>query len=182
MIKSPVGARYAQALFESASAEGAVDGVLRDVTTLGGLIREHEELQGLLRNPDVDPEDKLGLLSRVTGASWSPLTRAFVQMVVTRGRAGVLPEIADAFREMVDHARGRLQVTVRSAHPLPPALLERFRAVLAAREQKEILLATEAAPELIGGVQLLLGSKIIDSSVQHDLEALRQRLTTVRVY
>lgn len=182
MIESPVGARYAQALFESATAEGAVDGVLRDVTTLGGLIREHEELQGLLRNPDVDPEDKLGLLSRVTGATWAPLTRAFVQMVVTRGRAGFLPEIADAFREMVDHARGRLQVTVRSARPLPPALLERVRAVLAARERKEILLATETAPELIGGVQLLLGSKIIDSSVQHDLEALRQRLTTVRVY
>lgn len=182
MIESPVGARYAQALFESATAEGAVDGVLRDVTALGGLIREHEELQGLLRNPDVDPEDKLGLLSRVTGQSWSPITRAFVQMVVTRGRAGFLPEIADAFREMVDHARGRLQVTVRSARPLPPPLLERIRAVLAARERKEILLATETAPELIGGVQLLLGSKIIDSSVQHDLDVLRQRLTTVRVY
>ena len=182
MAHDPVGGRYAQALFEAATNDRAVLACLEELERLGWAIREETGLRQLLWNPDVDPDEKLGVLERALGSAWTPLMRAFVAMVVSMGRAPSLPEIAEAFRALVDEAEGRLRVVVRSAHPLPEALLERLRSGLARRETKRIELSTELDPTLLGGFQVQLGYRVIDGSVRRQLVELRQRLTSLRVH
>lgn len=178
----PIAARYAQALFESAQTEGRVDDTLEHLTVLGGLIREEPQLRRLLWNPDVDPEDKVGVLDRTLQRSWSELVRAFVRMVTSMGRAEFLPQMADAFEALVDEAQGRMRVLVRSARPLSEPVLERLRTRIARREGKTIELLVESAPELLGGVQIRLDHRVIDGSIRRQLGELRRRLNTVRVH
>ena len=182
MASDLVASRYAQAAFEAATAEQHVDEALKDLTLLGSLIEEHPDLRELLYNPDVDPTEKVGLLDRALRGTWSALVQAFVEMVVSLGRAESLPEIIMAFREAVDAAQGRLRIVVRSAHPLPVAVLERLRTSVAHREHKEIELTAEVEPELLGGVQVLLDHREIDGSVRRQLSDLREQLKAVRVY
>ena len=182
MVSNPVASRYAQALFEAAKAEGHSDHTLEQLLFIGQLLRETPDLRQLLLNPDVDPQDKVSVLDRVLQGSWSGLVRAFIQMVVSLGRPESLAEMVVAFQAAVDADEGRLRVVVRSAHPLPESVLQRLRTRLAHREQKQIELQTELAPELLGGVQLFLGNRVIDGSVRRQLADLRERLSAVRVY
>ena len=181
-MPSDIATCYAQALFESAKAAGKVDELLEELTAIAQLCRGHAELSRLIINPDVDPPDKVGILQRLLKGSWSELLQSFLLMVIERGRAEFLPEIADAFHAEVDTDRGRLQVTVRSARPLPEESVARLRKLLEGRERKQILLHTETAPELIGGVQVVMGHRVIDGPVRRQLLELQERLSTVRVY
>ncbi len=181
MAYDPVASRYAQAAFETATEQREVDETLRELTQIGALISGSAGLRQLLRNPDVDPPDKVGVLERSLQRSWSGLVRAFVEMTVAMGRAELLPEIVEAFQAAVDEARGRLRAVVRSAHPLPEAALARLRTCLEHRERKQIELETEVAPELIGGLQVILGHRVFDGSVKRQLTDLRERLKAVRV-
>ena len=181
MAADPIASRYAQALFEASKAEGQLDETQAQLTRLGALILESPDLQALLRTPGVEAETKVGVLDRALGGSWSALVRAFIRMAVSAGRADYLPAIVDAFHAMVDIAEGRLRVVVRSAHPLSEAALTRLRAHLEHRERKHVILQTELAPALLGGLQIHLDHRVIDASVQGQLIALRQQLSHVSV-
>ena len=181
MAQDPIASRYAAALFETASREHAIDETAQQVALIGRLVREHAQLRAFLWNPDVDPPDKVGVLDRALKGTWSSLVRAFFEMVVSLGRAELLPLIVDAFIARVDEAQGRLRVLVRSAHALSDGVLERLRGRLQEQEHKTIELHTELAPELLGGFQVQLDYRVIDGSVRRQLQELRQRLTSIRV-
>ena len=181
MAYDPVAARYAQALFETAQAEGTLEEALEQLEALGALIASSADLRQFLFNPDVEPDDKVGLLDRTLQHQWSALVRAFLLMVASMGRAEVLPEMAEALRAMADQVGGRMRVTVRSAHPLSEAALARLRKTLERREQKTITVETELDPALLGGVQVRLDHRVIDGTARRQLEELRERLTTVKV-
>ena len=182
MAHDPVAARYARALFETAKADGTVDQALEQLLLIKQLLHNHPDLRQLMWNPDVDPDDKVGVYERVLKGSWSPLVRSFVHMVVSAGRAEFLAEIADALQAEVDKDEGRLHVVVRSTHPLSEPVLKRLRTKLERRERKQIDLHAEIAPELLGGLQIRLDHRVIDGSIQRQLADLRQQLKTVRVY
>lgn len=182
MAIDPIASRYAEALFESAKASQELDAVLEQLLAIGGLIREHAGLRQLMNNPDVDPVDKVGVIERVLGADgWSALTREFVAMVVARARPEHLPEMAEALQALVDEDRGHVRIQVRSARPIAPQTLERIRARMAEREGKQVTMDTQLDPRLIGGVQVVLGHRVIDGSVRRQLADLRERLLAVRV-
>ena len=182
MAYDAIATRYAEAAFDAAKEQHQLDQTLEQLLAVGHLISEHADLRQLIRNPDVEPQEKVGVLDRVLGGSWSPLVRSFVRMVVGFGRAEDLPQIAEALQERVDEEQGRTRVVVRSAYPLPAQALDRVRAHLERRERKQIELTTESAPELLGGLQLVLGHRVIDASVRRQLSDLKQRLSAVRVH
>ena len=181
MAHDPIAARYAEALFHAAKADGTLPEALEQITLIQQLLRDHPDLAQLMRNPDVDAGDKVGVLGRVLSGTWSATVKAFVTMVVSLGGAECLPSIAEALQEAVDEDEGRLRAIVRSAHPLTDQEVARLRAGLERRERKQIELTTELAPELLGGIQIRLGHRVIDGSVQRQLTELRERLMATRV-
>lgn len=182
MAHDPIASRYAEALFEAAQADRLVEETLSQLSLIGRLFGEHAALCELLLNPGVEPDQKVGVLDVALSRAWPPLLRAFVAMVVSMGRAECLPQIVEAYQALVDRAQGRLRVTVRSAHPLSDAALQRLSRRLAQREGKQIELAAAVAPELLGGVEIHLDHRVIDGSVRRQLDELRERLTSVRVH
>ncbi len=182
MAQDPIASRYAQALFEAAKTERAVDGTLEQMSLVGRLFLDHPDLRQFLRNPDVEPGDKVGVLDRALKGSWSALVQAFFRMLLAMGRAEYLPQVVDAFQALVDADQGRLRAVVRSARPLPAPLLKRLRSTLERREGLTLELAAEVDPELLGGLQVRLDHRVIDGSVRRQLVDLRERLSAVRVH
>lgn len=182
MAVDPISSRYAHALFDAAKVEGQLEPVLAHLTFIGALLREHADLRQFLWNPDVDPQEKVGLLERALRGTWPPLVKAFVAMVVRLERCELLGQMAEALQAEVDRDQGRVRVLVRSAHPLSEAVLTQLRHALERRERKTIELEAQLAPELIGGMQLILGHRLIDGSARRQLDELWQQLTTARVH
>ena len=182
MAQDPVAVRYAGAFFELVKSAGQLEEAASSLAELQGLLQGHATLRQFLANPDVEIADKLRVLERVLGRAWSRDLHAFVQMVLSLGRAEHLVEIAQAFSELVDAERGLLRVRIRAAHPLPAPLKARLTQTLERREGRRVALVEEAAPELLGGVQVLLDHRMLDGSLRTQLDRLRQRLKSVRVF
>ena len=182
MASDSIAERYAQAAFDTAKAEGRLEETLEQLTLIGQAMAGQSEVAEFLLNPGVDPQDKVGLFERALKGGGSPLVRSLVGVVVSMGRSEYLPEILRAFQAMVEKAQGRLRVVVRSARPLPDDLVERLRAALEQRERRQVVLSAAVDPGLVGGVQVLLDHRVIDSSIRRQLEELRERLHAVRVH
>ena len=125
---------------------------------------------------------KLQVMDRLLRGAWSQDVRAFVQVVLSMGRASSLADIAEAFGELVDEERGLVRVTVRTAHPLSESLKTRLKQRLERLEHRTVELVEQSAPELIGGIQVLFDHRMLDGSLRAQLEQLRRRLKAVRVY
>lgn len=182
MIGNPVAARYAEAFFELVKSQGRFEGASQELEALAGLIREHKDLRRFLVNPGVEPAEKLSVLDRLMGREWSEEARAFVRMVLEMGRAEALAEIAEAFGELVDEARGIARVQVRTARPLTGELKTQLARQLHRLGHKQVEMIEETDPSLLGGIQVFLGHRVFDGSLRTKLAELRQRLKTVRVH
>ena len=181
MTTDPVAARYAEAFFESVPSAQRLE-VAEQLHALGEVVRQHGELRRFLENPDVEAPDKVRVLGAALAGAWVEDVRAFVHMSVSMGRAESLVGIAEAFQHLVDEEQGLARVTVRSAKPLPSALKARLVQAVERREQRRVELVEETQPELIGGVQVLVGNRLMDGSLTARLRELRHRLKRVRVY
>lgn len=178
----PIAARYAQALFQAATREGQLVETLEQLRLLGRLLREQEGFQHLLVNPDIDPQDKVAVVDRLFQGTGSSHVRAFIRLVTAMERAASLPAMAEAFEALVDAQQGRVRVVVRCKYPLPEPLRARLEATLQRRERKQVTLQVELDPALLGGVRIAVEHRVVDGSVQRQLEELRRRLTSVRVH
>lgn len=181
MSADPIAARYAEALFASAKAEGQVDAVREYLQLIRQLLTDHPLLRELFLNPDVDPPQKIGVLEKVLQDQWPPLVKAFFQVVIGLDRPASVPAMVEAFDQLVDQEQRRMRVTVRAARAVPKALLQRLQERLAQRENAHIELTTVIAPELLGGVQVVLNHRIIDGSVRRQLDDLRAQLRSISV-
>lgn len=181
MSTDPVAARYAQALCEHLAPDERLPAA-GELETLAQIIQQHATLSQFLRNPDVEVEDKVGVIGRLLGGTWAPHVRAFASVVLSMGRAEHLIGMSEAFRALVDRERRVVQATVRSARPLSESLKHRLQGWMEQREGATITVKEEVDPHLLGGLQIVLGHRVIDGSISTQLARLRQRLKSVRVH
>jgi F-type H+-transporting ATPase subunit delta len=109
-------------------------------------------------------------------AGCAKLMRDFVGLLAERGRMDHLPEIAAAYRALVDEELGQARAVVRAAAPLTPAARGALSGHLARALGKRILLEEHVDPSLLGGFVAQVGSFILDGSLDGQLARMRERL------
>jgi F-type H+-transporting ATPase subunit delta len=176
-IKASLQGRYASALFELASENGAVSAVEADLDTLGQAIRESDDLAALIRNPQVSREDSAKAVDAAAGVlGTSVLTKNFLGVLAGNRRLSALPEIIRAFASIAAAERGESTAEVTSAHVLSDEQVEQLRRNLEVREGRKVKIKTSVDPELLGGLVVTIGSKRIDSSIRTRLNSLAQAM------
>ena len=88
----------------------------------------------------------------------------------------VMPEIAQLFEEHKAEHAGTLTVQVASAFALDAAEEQALAEALKRKLGREIRIASEEDPELIGGFRLRAGDMVIDGSVTGQLGQLANEL------
>jgi len=175
-----VAATYAEALYESAVSEGAVDAVASDLKEFSSAVDRSDELREVLENPEVDRRAKRSVLDAITEGA-HPLLANFLKVLVDRGRLTELKEISEAFADRVDTAEARLEVEAITAVPLPADLRERLVEDIQKKTGQSVVLSETVDPEIVGGLVLKVGEFVVDGSVRHNLDRLAERLHAVSV-
>ncbi len=168
--------RYARALHELAVAAGDVAAVGRSLSALAETIEENPELAGHLHSPQLTRDSKKRMLLGVLGDDVDDLARRTVLLLADRGRAGAVGELAHAWNHIVMETEGRQVAQVTSAVPLDDETRARLLRQLGTITGKTISLTEAVDPDLLGGVRILLGSKMIDGSLRRRLESLGESL------
>ncbi len=165
---------YAEALFQSGKSDLA--GTAAWVDSLAAIAGD-ARLQQLAGNPNVTDAQLFDLISGVAGGALPAQAGNFLRTVIENGRLGVLPEIATQFRALKNAQAGASDAVVQSAFPVDSAALAELSATLEKRFGRKLNVSVALAPELIGGVRVVVGDEVLDTSVKARLAQMRAALT-----
>jgi len=171
--------RYAQAVFEMADQQGALDAWERDLGALAGAF-ENPQIAAIFDSPQVSASQKRAVADEILGPAGQPLVRNLVGLLIERGRVGGLPQLYTSFHDRMLERQGIAVGEVTTAVPLGPEELALVRQRLGAMLGKEIEIRAVVDPDIIGGIVARVGDQLIDGSVIGQLRKLRERLVAQR--
>jgi F-type H+-transporting ATPase subunit delta len=167
---------YAQALLEIARTEGRLaeveDELFRFARTLAG----SDELRLALSDPMLPAQRKVAVIEDILGPKALTTSVSLALLVVVAGRVGELEAIVDTFVELAVAERSRELAEVRSAVPLSDDDVERLRTALNQATGKNVEVKVIVDPSLMGGIVTRVGDLVIDGTVKHRLEQLKEQL------
>lgn len=175
-LLDPVARRYARALFGAAEEREGLETVADGLDAVAGWLRTEAQARWLLAAPMVPIAEKQALVVRLFGAHVHPLICDLLELLLEKRRYGLLEDVREAFRALLDERQGLQRVRVTSAVALPEDLAGRLRSALAARTGKRVILEPRLDPRLIGGLRVQIEDEVIEHSVQKTLENLRATL------
>jgi len=129
-------------------------------------------VRAVMANPRVTIAERSDALASLLAGLTAP-ARNLVMLLVTHGRFRLLDEVVDEYGRLVDEASGVLRIVVRSAVPLDRAASRRIEGMLAVRFGRTVRIEAVHDPEIIGGLVIGLGDRVIDDSVRSHLQQLQ---------
>lgn len=165
---------YAEALFEAAGADAAA---LKPQVDALAAVAGDARLRQFADNPKVEAGQVYDVVAGVAGGRLDPKIGNLLRAVIDNGRLAALPEIAAQFQALVNASSGVSDATVYSAFPIDGSQLAEVVAALEKRFARKLNATVEIDPELIGGVRVVVGDEVLDTSVRARLEQMKVALT-----
>ena len=101
-------------------------------------------------------------------------------LLTSRNLVHLLPDIADRFQELLDAHNGVERAEAVSAVPLDDGQRERIRSALSEMTGKDVRLTVRADPDILGGVIIRIGDRVLDGSARTRLQSMRRELAQRR--
>ena len=161
---------YAEALFQVAE-KGDLARATAEIDAVAA-VAANGQLRQFADAPKSDANQVFDVVVSVAGTQLSDATKNLL-----RARLAVLPEIAAQLRTLVNAKTGVSDATVYSAFPIEPAQLAEVVAALEKRFERKLKANVQIVPELIGGIRVVVGDEVLDTSVQARLEQMKAALT-----
>ena len=172
---STIARPYAAALFQSSTAADGAQ-LVAQLEALAGIAGD-AGLRQFAADPKVSDVQVFDLVSGIAGSDLDPKLKNLLNVVIDNGRLSALPEIAAQFRALVNAQSGSSDAVVYSAFPIEPAALADVAATLEKRFARKLNVSVELQPELIGGIRVVVGDEVLDTSVKARLEQMKVALT-----
>ena len=177
MKNTVLGKRYAKALFQVGKDENALDKFSKILAELAQVFTDTPEVVDGLTNPLYPQEVREKVMAHIVKATKAPeMMGNFLNLLVQKRRADVLPEIAEVFQTMVDEERNMCQGTVVSATKISGSLNKKIKATLEKITGKEVAVTNEIDPSIIGGIVAKVGDLVLDGSIKTQLTDLKESI------
>ncbi|GAB3775424.1 F0F1 ATP synthase subunit delta [Ramlibacter monticola] len=165
---------YAEALFKTAGND--VNGAAQWLDALAA-VASQPQLQQFADNPKVTNPQVYDVVTDVVRFQLTAQAQNFLRTVIDNGRLAALPEIARQFHEMKNAQSGSSDAVVFSAFPIAPDQLGQVSLALEKRFGRKLNLTVQEDPSLIGGIRVVVGDEVLDTSVRARLEQMKVALT-----
>jgi len=169
--------RYAEAAFEVAVRDDAVEAWRNELDTAAAVVAE-ERIGRALANPAISLETRLATAEATFGPIVGSKVLNLIRLMLRRGRIQELPRLAAEFQRLDDERQGVARASVTSTLPLEPDEVRALQERLATSTDRRVELDLKVDPNLLGGLVVQLGDLLVDGSVRSRLERLRNRLVS----
>lgn len=166
---------YAQAAFEEAQKQPDLKSWSEVLLSLAEAVT-HAEIRTVINSPLVDKSQLANLLSDLLGGHAKPQQMNFIRLLIENQRLLLLPEIAAIFEVLKAESEKIVNVEVDSAFELSAAQQEKIVSSLKTRMGREVKLVCKINKELLGGLVIRAGDKVIDGSARTRLGELATAL------
>ena len=165
---------YAEALFKSAKAD--LNGAMRWLGQFAA-IAGNAQMRQFADNPKVTNAQVFDVFVGIVKGALPESAKNFVRIVIENGRIDALPEIASQFRALVNAQGGSADAVVFSAFAIDDKALAELTAVLEKRFGRKLNVTLQLDESLIGGVRVVVGDEVLDTSVKARLDQMKIALT-----
>lgn len=169
-----VARQYAEAALQLAEEANAVDQWLEQLRVTADALGR-ERIRSVLDNPALGDQQKTAILRASLGAV-DPLLLNLILLLVQRRRLGALSTVAAEFGRLADIRRGIVLAEVTTAVPLDEQHRALVAQCLSAALGKQVRLHAQVDPNIIGGLIVKVGDRLINGSVAGRLANLRREL------
>ena len=166
--------RYAAALFELADSKHQLDAVVGDLGAIDKMIDESADFRRLINSPVLSRADQgKAITGIVQAAQFGPLTAKFLGLLAQNRRLFALPAMIQAFKKMLANRRGEMTAQVWSARALSAEQQSALAETIKRAHGAKVTMEVKVDPDLIGGLVVKVGSRMIDSSIRTKLQKLQ---------
>ncbi len=166
---------YAEALFQVAQ-KGDLKQASTELDALAA-VAANPQLRQFADAPQTGGAQVFDVIASVAGVSLSDASKNLLRTVIDNGRVSVLPEIAAQFHALVGERSGVADAVIHSAFAIEPAALADLIGTLEKRFKRKLSATVQLQPELIGGVRVVVGDEVLDTSVKARLAQMKAALT-----
>lgn len=167
---------YAEAAFKIAREAGALER-WSDMLALLDAVVSDENVAKLIGDPNFDDRALESFLLGTIGERLDGQGRNLVQVLIQNGRLDLVPQVRALYEEQRREHEGVVDARIVTALPMADEQLRPLMAALERKYGRKVNAQVEVDPELIGGVRILLGDKVIDATVRGRLDAMAVALS-----
>ena len=176
---STIARPYAEAAFRIASS-GKSGGDLNAWNALiaeMGAVAERPEMRALVLDPNVGADQLYGVFAAVIKSPLSKEGQNFLRLLVDNDRVSALPEIASQFAALKNKLEGSAEAEITTAFPMSDAQVTDLVSGLAKKfGGLKLKSRVQVDASLIGGVRVVVGDEVFDTSIKAQLERMRVSL------
>jgi F-type H+-transporting ATPase subunit delta len=172
---STVARPYAEAAFKLADQAKAL-GNWSEMLAALAQVAEDARVGAAISDPNLSDAKIAGLFISILAGKLTGEAENFVRVLAQNDRLQLLPEIRQQFEALKNEREGVLEAQVQSAFELDPAQLKDLVDRLEKKTGRKVRPHVSVDRELIGGVKIVLGDKVIDGSARAQLSALETAL------
>ncbi len=177
MKQTILARRYAKAVFSVGVEGGKLEEYNEALQSLAALYAENSDLEDALTNPLYPAELREKVMAGIVKSmDVDTVMGNFLNLLVEKKRADILPEIAEEFKIMVDEAQNISHGTVISAVELSDELQGKIQDTLEKLTGKKVELTTSVDPAIIGGMIAKVGDLVLDGSIKTQLAGLKESI------
>lgn len=167
---------YAKTLLDLTEEAGRTDEVLAEFKGFSGLLREEPRLGEYLASQMVDGDRRAFLLEKSYRGRMNDLLLSTLQVIIRKGRGGLIPQIYEQYRLAVEEARNEIDVHVTSAVPLGDVSRRQLIEAATRVAGKTARLVEHVDDSILGGLVIRIGDEKLDGSVLRHLQRIAQQL------
>lgn len=173
---------YGEALFELAVEEEKTDLMLEEISGVKDVFLDNPDFLKFLTHPRIPAEEKVKTAETIFADRIDKQLVGFLSIVITKGRADSLMEILDYFLDRVKEFKGIGVAYVTTPIALTEEKKDKIcKKLLSTTSFKEMEMHYSTNPDLLGGMQIRIGDRVVDSSIQTKLNQLQRDLLKVQV-
>ena len=179
-ISTGIAERYATAIFEIAKENKDLPGLETGINDLAAVLGESADLRDLIASPLVSRAEQEGAITAIADKmGLNAILRNTLGLMAQKRRLFVVPQLVQVLRDMLADERGEVTADVASAIALTKTQMEKLSRTLSQRVRKTVTINATVDENLIGGLVVKVGSKMIDSSIRSKLNSLQNAMKEV---
>ena len=173
---------YGEALFELAVEEEKTDAMLEEIEGIKQVLLENQDYLKFLNHPRISVEEKVAATENIFVGKIDKQLVGFLGIIIQKGRCDNLIDILQYFLDRVKEFKGIGVAYVTTPYELKEDKKEAIcKKLLATTSYKEMEMHYDVKEELLGGMQIRIGDRVVDSSIQTKLNQLQKDLLKIQI-
>lgn len=179
MYTGLIAKRYATALADFALKNNQESAVYLQVQQILAYFAENRDLRLALENPILRSAVKLEVLAKLLGGAINGSLESFLKLVFAHNREKYLQFMMYSYVAIYKERHGIMEVKLTTATELDSAVVERIAELVKEKTgSREVELAQQTDPSVIGGFSLRMDDVLIDDTISSQLQNIKKQLVS----